>query len=147
MKCKINIFEKKKLIKNKKIIKLYIKYVLYMEGNKNSIINFIFCSNEYLLKINFLYLNHNHYTDVITFDYSQNNNIVGDIFVSVDMIKYNALLFKEKVDDEFLRVLIHGVLHLCGYNDKIPYDKNIMSKLENHYINTFYKKHLLNNFL
>lgn len=94
-------------------------------------LSFIFCSDDYLLKINKAYLNHDYFTDVITFDYSENKRISGDIFISTDMIRYNALQFAKNEKNELLRVIIHGVLHLCGFKDKSVDDKVEMTKQEN----------------
>jgi len=94
-------------------------------------ISVIFCSDAYLLNINRQYLNHDYYTDVITFDYSENKLVSGDIFISVDMIKYNAEKFAKIEINELFRVIIHGVLHLCGYKDKTEKDKNEMTEQEN----------------
>ena len=86
-------------------------------GLKTGDINIIFCSDDYLLKLNNQYLKHNHYTDVITFDSSDNKRINGDIFISVDSVKNNSNEFKCEFIDELHRVIIHGVLHLLGFND------------------------------
>jgi probable rRNA maturation factor len=94
-------------------------------------ISVIFCSDAYLLDINRQYLNHDYYTDVITFDYSENKRISGDIFISVDMIKFNAEKFFKNEKNELFRVIIHGVLHLCGFKDKTEQDKNEMTRQEN----------------
>ncbi|MFB6318521.1 rRNA maturation RNase YbeY [Saccharicrinis sp. FJH54] len=94
-------------------------------------ISVIFCSDAYLLNINRQYLNHDYYTDVITFDYSENKRVSGDIFISVDMIRFNAEKFARNEKNELFRVIIHGVLHLCGYKDKSPEDKKEMTKQEN----------------
>ena len=93
-------------------------------------ISIIFCSNEYLLSINRHYLNHDYYTDVITFDYSSNKKISGDIFISTEMISHNAVKFNTELKNELLRVIIHGILHLCGFNDKTPKEKEVMTLQE-----------------
>ena len=83
----------------------------------------IFCDDNYLKKINVKYLNHDFFTDVISFDYSENKIIKGDVFVSVDRVKENASTFGVSFNDELFRVIIHGVLHLCGFNDKTVEEK------------------------
>jgi len=100
--------------------------------------SFIFCSDSYLLKINQEFLKHDFYTDVITFDYSSGDIISGDIFISIDRIKYNAKQFKVSFDYELLRIVIHGVLHLLGYNDKQNQDKILMTSKEDEYLNRYY---------
>jgi len=99
---------------------------------------FVFCSDAYLLKINQQYLNHDYFTDVITFDYSENDIIAGDIFISIDRITDNAKQFGVSFDYELLRIVIHGVLHLLGYNDKQNQDKILMTSKEDEYLNRYY---------
>ena len=97
-------------------------------------LNFIFCSDEYLHKINVEYLNHDNYTDVITFPYSEGKIIEGDIFISIERIRENANKFNVDFNNELHRVMIHGVLHLLGYFDKTPNDKALMTQKENEYL-------------
>ncbi|MBT6439645.1 MAG: rRNA maturation RNase YbeY [Flavobacteriales bacterium] len=104
------------------------------EGFKSNDINFIFTSDEYLLEINKKYLGHDYYTDVITFDYSEMNAIGGDVFLSYDRMKNNCKTLKINEIDEVNRVLAHGVLHLCGYNDKTKQDKREMTSKEDYYL-------------
>jgi len=102
---------------------------------KFSDLSIIFCSDEHLLKINQEYLNHDYYTDIITFDHSdQENQIEGDIFVSIERIKENSTLNNVSFESELHRVIIHGVLHLLGFNDKTSKEKAQMRNLENHYL-------------
>ena len=101
---------------------------------KQGILNFIFCSDAFLHSMNVKYLNHKTLTDIITFDYSENTIISGDIFISIDRVRENAKLLKNSTKDELHRVMIHGVLHLCGYSDKKPADKQKMTKAENKYL-------------
>ena len=93
-------------------------------------INIIFTSNEYLLSINKEYLNHNYHTDVITFEYNDEKLISGDIFVSVEQVRINALNYQKSFENELSRVVIHGVLHLLGYNDTLPQDVKEIRKEE-----------------
>lgn len=105
------------------------------ENRKIEHINFIFCNDEYLLKINQEYLHHDYYTDIITFDNSEKKGIIeSDIFISIDRIKENAFLNSVDFYQELFRVMIHGVLHLVGFNDKSPGDKKIMTEKENAYL-------------
>lgn len=98
-------------------------------------LNFIFCSDDYLLNINKEYLNHDTYTDIVTFDSSEDEEVIsGDIFISVERTKENALKFGVSERDELHRVVIHGVLHLCGFLDKKKEDKELMTAKENEYL-------------
>ena len=106
-----------------------------MEENYNcGDIAVIFCSDEYLLNINQEYLNHNYYTDIITFDYSNESIKSGDLFISLDRVSDNAKQFGVSFDKELARVIIHGVLHLMGYKDSNEDEKNNMRGLENKYL-------------
>ena len=101
------------------LLKDWIKKTLKHFGNKNAEIDVIFCNDNYLKKINFEYLKHNYFTDVITFDYSNKQLIKGDIFISIDRVKDNAKNYEIAFNDELFRVIIHGVLHLCGLMIKL----------------------------
>lgn len=116
---------------NQKInIRNWIESVLIMHDKKLGEISYIFCSDEYILKMNNEHLGHDYYTDVITFDYVEGNVVSGDIFISVDTVASNAALYKCKYKDELHRVMIHGVLHLCGLKDKTERDALRMRKAE-----------------
>ena len=93
-------------------------------------ITYIFCSDTEILRINQFYLKHDYYTDIITFDYSEDNILSGDLFISLDTVKTNSLKFKTGFDNELRRVMIHGILHLCGYKDKASEEKKIMRAKE-----------------
>ena len=108
----------------------WIKYIIENEGFICKNINFILCSDEYLLKINREYLNHDYYTDVVTFDDVVDKDISGDIFISVERVKENAVEYGVPFDNELNRVIIHGVLHLIGFDDKEKPLKEIMTKKE-----------------
>ena len=97
-------------------------------------ISYIFCSDPYLLKLNQEYLNHDTLTDIITFDYSQGNKLSGEIYISIDRVMENSQKFDSGFVDELHRVIIHGVLHLCGYKDKNQPDKTLMRKKEDAYL-------------
>jgi rRNA maturation RNase YbeY len=123
-------------LKNKGVIRNWISNTIKREGFKKiGELSFIFCSDDYLLSINQQYLNHNTYTDIITFDNSENEvTISGDIFISIPRIRENASLFKTNESNELQRVIIHGVLHLCGYLDESKDEKDIMTQKENFYL-------------
>ena len=112
----------------------WISKSIVNEAYKEGDINYIFCDDDYLLELNIKHLKHNTLTDIISFDYTLGKIISGDIFISVDRVKENALEYKVKVDDELQRVIIHGVLHFCGYKDKTKDDKWLMSKKEDYYL-------------
>ena len=97
-------------------------------------ITFVFCDDNYLHKINLEFLEHNTYTDIITFDYSVGSQIISEIYISVDRVADNAKKYSQTFEDEIHRVMIHGILHLCGYNDKLAEVKQIMRDKENHYL-------------
>lgn len=121
------------LINEKKTIK-WIKDSIKNEAKKVGEISYIFCSDEYLHKMNLEYLNHDTFTDIITFDYTEENIVSGDIFISIDRIKENATKFKTVFENELSRVIIHGVLHLMGYKDKTPQQKEQMRSKEDFYL-------------
>jgi len=131
------------VLKNKSLIKHWIKEVIEKKKRKTGEINFVFCSDEHLLQINKQYLNHNTYTDIITFDYSKEattNKISGDIFISVERVNENAKKYGKTPENELHRVLIHGVLHLLGYKDKTKQAKAEMTKQEDACLRLLSKK-------
>ena len=117
----------------------WIKQVIDEHCKKVGDVSFIFCSDTYLLDVNKQYLDHDYFTDVITFDYVEGDVVSGDIFISVDRVEENAKSFSTSFSNELNRVIIHGILHLLGYNDKTDTDKLIMTGKEDLYLN------LLNN--
>ncbi|WP_040252847.1 rRNA maturation RNase YbeY [Psychroserpens mesophilus] len=112
----------------------WISKVISSENCKEGEINYIFCDDDYLLDINQKYLNHDTLTDIISFDYSVGKELHGDIYISVDRVKENAKDFEVDFKDEIRRVMVHGVLHYCGYKDKSKEDKELMRSKEDHYI-------------
>jgi len=116
-------------------IKSVIQEESYNSPKKVGDISIIFCSDEYLLKINKQYLEHDYYTDVITFDNSDDNCVSGDIFISIDTVKSNAEYFKQEFQSELHRVIIHGILHLLGYNDQTKAQSRVMREREDYYLN------------
>jgi rRNA maturation RNase YbeY len=117
-------------LKNKKLITDWINNVILFEKRKLLSISFIFCDDEYLSKLNQTYLKHKTLTDIITFDYNENDNISGDIFISIERVKENASVFSNSFTTELHRVMIHGVLHLVGYKDKNISEKLTMRAME-----------------
>lgn len=122
-------------LKRKGFVRTWIRNTIIAENHRLRLINFIFCSDAYLLNINQQYLNHDTYTDIITFDNSDTRNeIVGDIFISLDRIRENARELDVNETDELHRVMIHGTLHLLGYADKGKSEKALMTEKEDLYL-------------
>ena len=109
----------------------WLSEVVAIEKKEMGDITLIFCSDEYLLNVNQQYLNHDYYTDIITFDYSEDNCISGDLSISIDRVKDNADINKVDFINELNRVIVHGVLHLCGYKDKSVEEEKQMRSKEN----------------
>ncbi len=125
-----NNIDRKYPLSNKLIIKKIINEIVSRETLKTGHINIIICSDDYLLKINKEYLNHDYYTDIITFNYNEGATINGDLFISLDMVENNSEKFKTSLELELSRVIFHGILHLCGYNDKNEKEKAIIRQEE-----------------
>ena len=119
----------------------WISRIIESEGFDEGEINYIFCDDEYLHKINVEYLDHDTLTDIISFDYTVGNLIQGDIFVSVERVQDNAKDFKVSFEEELKRVLSHGVLHYCGYKDKSPKDEALMRSKEEEKMQMFHVEH------
>jgi len=111
--------------------------VIKSEKFKEGEINYVFCDDEYLLKLNIEFLKHDTLTDIISFDYSVGKELHGDIFISIERVKENAEDFNEGFEAELKRVMVHGVLHYCGYKDKCEEDARVMREKENHYLSLF----------
>ena len=116
----------------------WISRVIQSENKKEGDINYVFCEDEYILQINQQYLNHDYYTDIISFDYTVGNELHGDIFISVDRVRENALDYNTSFEEELKRVIIHGVLHYCGYKDKTEKDEQLMRSKEDVKIQMFH---------
>ena len=122
-------------LKNKRKIKNWLKDTIVNEKKKVGDINYIFCSKQYLKKMNNDYLSKNYETDVISFDFSNDNKISGDIYISSETVKKNSIIFNVCFNNELKRVMVHGLLHLLNYNDKSKQELKIMREKENFYIN------------
>ena len=118
-------------LKNSSKIKIWIRKIIELEKRTQGQINFVFTNDEEVLSKNIQFLKHNTYTDIITFDYCEDKTINGDIIISIDRVEENAKKLNENFDVEIRRVIIHGILHLCGYKDKSKVDAEIMRKKEN----------------
>ncbi len=134
--CDINFFfeDIQPFSIQKNHIEKYIKELISNEVKKCGEISIVFTSDNYLLEMNKEYLNHDYFTDIITFDYVENDLISGDLFISFDRLKENAEKFNIEVVREVYRVVFHGILHLTGYNDKTDEEQKIMTEKENFYL-------------
>ena len=127
-------FQTKFTLKSRKKIKNWLYHISTSENFKIGKLTYVFCDNDFLLQINQKYLKHDYYTDVITFDYSNQKEINGDILISVEQVTLNSKKYNESKLDELYRVMAHGLLHLIGYNDKNKKDKKIMNEKESFYL-------------
>ena len=109
----------------------WIRKVAASHGRRVGEVGYLFCDDEKILEVNREFLHHDYYTDIITFDYDEDDTISGDLVISLDTVKSNAALFHKDYDEELHRVIIHGILHLCGINDKGPGEREIMEAAEN----------------
>lgn len=114
----------------------WIKDSVYTLGFDLGELSLVFCSDEYLKKINIKYLNHDFFTDVIAFDYSKEKLLFGDIYISTERVKENAKIYSSSFNEELFRVIIHGVLHLCGFNDKTEEQKTLIRSKENEFLSS-----------
>lgn len=122
------------ILENKNKISIWISKTIQSENFKEGEINYIFCDDAYLHKLNVEFLNHDTLTDIISFDNSIGKTLHGDIFISIERVKDNANDFSSTFTEELHRVIIHGVLHYCGYKDKSEEDANLMRTKENYYL-------------
>lgn len=125
-------------LENEEQFENWISRVIVSEDKEEGEISYIFCDDEYLHKINVEYLNHDDLTDIISFDYSEGNVLHGDIFISIERVRDNANDFKVPFEEELKRVIIHGVLHYCGYKDKSEKDEALMRSKEDEKVLLFH---------
>ncbi|MEN9337319.1 MAG: rRNA maturation RNase YbeY [Bacteroidota bacterium] len=123
---------------NESAYEKWIKEIIISENKQEGDISYIFCDDEYLLDINQKYLNHDYYTDIISFDYSVANELYGDIFISIERVLENSKDFNVSFDNELLRVMAHGILHFSGYKDKTEEESLLMRNKENEKIDLFH---------
>lgn len=116
---------------NRAMVQEWIVKVAELHEKKVGTLTYVFCDDEYILHVNLEFLKHDYYTDIITFDYSNRHRIAGDMVISLDTVRTNAEQFQKDYDEELHRVIIHGILHLCGLNDKGPGERELMEAAEN----------------
>jgi rRNA maturation RNase YbeY len=135
-------FEKNITLSQRKKLKVFLVNLIETENRKISSISIIFCSNDYLLEINRTHLNHDYYTDIITFDLTPKKSVhlEAELYISTDRIKENAVKYNTTFQNELHRVIFHGLLHLCGYKDKNKMDQEIMRNKENEYLQLYFTK-------
>lgn len=137
----INLFFQNAIaLKERGKLKSFIIFLMKKEGYKPKDISIIFCSDEYLLDINKQHLNHNYFTDIITFDLTPNNEkeTTAELYISTDRVKHNAKDYNTTIFNELHRVIFHGILHLCGYKDKSKKDIALMRAKEQEYLNLYF---------
>ena len=125
------------LLENTESFIKWIKNVILEENKELGKVNYIFCDDKYLLEKNIKYLDHDTLTDIITFSYCEGDMISSDIMISVERVMENSSIFENSFSEELNRVIVHGILHLVGYNDKTEKEKEIMRKKEDYYVNKF----------
>lgn len=128
------IEDTKFIFKNKLANNRWLKFVAGSEIKTLGDVSIIFCSDNYILDVNIRYLNHDYFTDIITFDYCEGNRLSGDLFISVDSVKENSVEFGTDFDEELHRVIVHGLLHLIGYDDHTPEEQKVMRAKEDYYL-------------
>lgn len=131
-------YENEFTLDNELMYSEWLSKVIESENKKEGEINYIFCDDDYLHNINVEYLNHDTLTDIISFDYSVGNELNGDIFISIERVHDNALDFKVPFTEELKRVMVHGILHYCGYKDKTDKDELVMREKEDEKIKLFH---------
>ncbi len=122
------------VLKDKLVNNRWLKLVAGSEIRSIGDVNIIFCSDKYILDVNLRYLHHDYYTDIITFDYCEGKKLSGDLFISIDTVRENALEYGVEFDDELHRVMVHGLLHLIGYDDHSPEEEKIIHEKEDYYL-------------
>ena len=120
--------------KNRSLNNRWLKFVAYSEVRRVGDVNIIFCSDRYLLDVNIKYLGHDYFTDIITFDYCEKDVLSGDLFISVDSVRENASFYGASFNDELNRVMVHGLLHLIGYDDHTEEEQKVMRAKEDYYL-------------
>ncbi len=140
MKISFNKADRNAILANRVALKAFLERSLKKEGITVETLEYVFCSDKFLLEINKTYLKHNFYTDIISFDLSETKGkLIGEVYISVDRVKDNAKILKISFKEELLRVIFHGALHFCGYKDKKPSDIKKMRFLEDKWVKSYQK--------
>ncbi len=140
MTISFNKADKNATLGNRLALKAFIEKALKKEGMTIESLQYIFCSDKFLLDINKSYLKHDYYTDIISFDLSEiKGKLIGEVYISIDRVKDNAKTHKTILNEELLRVMFHGALHFCGYKDKKPADAKEMRAQENKWLKSYLK--------
>ena len=127
------------VLSERKRLKIFIEGMLKRENRKLISLLIVFCTDKYLLEINRQYLGHDYYTDIVTFNLAEDNEFIeGEVYISIDRIRENALINLVTTKHELHRVLLHGTLHLCGYKDKLKSEKDTMTRMENHMLQKYF---------
>jgi len=124
----------------KRTLKTFIKEIFITEGKPLEKVNYIFCTDSYLIEINKQFLQHDFFTDIISFDLSEGESTIGEVYISIDRVKENSTIHASSYTNELLRVIFHGALHLCGYKDKKKSEITIMRRKEDYYLQMFDQK-------
>jgi probable rRNA maturation factor len=140
MSISFNTADKKATLTQRRALKLFITKQLRNEGLVINDLQYVFCSDKYLLDINRQFLDHDFYTDIISFDLSEEKGqLIAEVYISVDRVKDNAKNLRTTIKEELLRVIFHGALHFCGYKDKKPKDAELMRSMENKWLKAYQK--------
>ena len=140
MSISFNKADKNATLANRTALKAFIEKALKKEGLHIETLQYIFCSDKYILGINKSYLQHDYYTDIISFDLSETKGkLIGEVYISIDRVKDNAITHKTSLKEELLRVIFHGALHFCGYKDKKPADIKKMRAQEDKWLKSYLK--------
>jgi len=140
MKVKFFFTDKNVTLTDRTRLKNFIASIFKRENRSVFSLTYVFCSDEYLLDINKQFLQHDYYTDIITFDLSATKDVIeGEVYISIDRVRDNANQLSTSIKNELHRVIFHGVLHLCGYKDKKPADERIMRAAEDKYLKLYFK--------
>ena len=141
MSISFNYADKKVSLTHRTLLKSFITKQVRKEGLSISQLQYVFCSDKFLLDINRQFLNHDYYTDIISFDLSETKGeLIAEVYISIDRVRDNAFKLKTTIKEELLRVIFHGALHFCGYKDKKPIDVDLMRSMENKWINAYLKQ-------
>jgi probable rRNA maturation factor len=139
-KVKFNFLTPPYFLPKRRLLKLFVERLFKKEGKELMHLDYIFCSDKYLLKINKQYLHHDFFTDIITFNLSDTSTIMGEVYISIDRVRENAKIYKTSIVLETHRVIFHGALHLCGYEDRTKAQRLTMSNKEDYFLREYIER-------